>query len=575
MKGVAEAQTLRLRRIASRWPRFAWDYRGLARRVSFDESYWTAVLAAGILITVGYFDLSVWRKMSLPPLPILGGLGGPTWENILLALLLLTNVWVLDRHLAAKIPAGLSEVPWLRAARRIASSIPLAGLAVIPLSQWLIRNRPSWAFVSRSTNFPLPLKLNGQLPSRFGPASWWKRSDARLLSWSQHLIPQIFWLVCCQLTPLFSGLYLIGQSCPTTAVAVNILLHLAGTASAAAHVALRSQILQMTGWRAIFFRLLPLALLLPVPFSSIAALIWLPAGEPGKEDKGVVQTLYRSRSTRRHPFAAVRGPRMGEITGSREASRRWASAAKVGLLALESAVLVGLATTFGSPHLLDWTESSLWVVLVALLVSAGAFLLLAGVVVRTSGRWPQFAFLADHPYGAFLTFLPLALILGVHAGTSMGSDDGPAMLRNLLANVGFIGIMATLLALMWTFLLSLFFGVPERPLTGMVIGFSLSILLMLLSLVLSEPHIRPLAALIALASPVAGAAVASRWLAPFRFRDLTDRRLPSHLRALLWGLAVTAVLPLGGLAVPAWIRMRHSHGKDLDHWAARLREPAA
>lgn len=569
MKGGAEAQTVRLRRIASRWPRFAWDYRGIARRISFDESYWTGILTAGLLITTGYFDFLIWWKKSSPDLPVLGDLGGSSGANLFFVLLLLVNVWVLDRHLARITPAGWSEVPWLRAARRIVSSIPLVGLVVIPLWQRLVRNRPSWAFIPGSA---VSLRLDGQLPSRFGPASWWRRSDARLLSGSQRLIPQLFWLVGCQLMPLFSGLEWIGRSRPL-AIAVNLFLHLAGAALAAVHVSLRSQILQITGRRALLLRLLPLAVLLPVPFSSLAALIWLPAARPEKEDKGTVRTLYETRSTRRHPFAAVRGPRMGEIIGGQEVSRRRAAAAKIGLLALESAVLAGIAASFGSPLPFERADPQVMLRTAALLVLPGALLLLAGAVARTSGRWSRFGFLADHPYGTFLIFLPLALMLGALAGTLAGSNEGIKTLHSLVFLVGFAGILTTLLAMMWTFLLSLFFGVPERPFTGVVIGFSVSVLLMLLALVLSEPHIRPFPVLIALASPVAGVAVAYRWLAPFRFRDLTDQRLPADLRIRLWGLAITAILPLGGLAVPAWIRMRHSHGQDFDHWAARLREP--
>ncbi|HKH44327.1 MAG TPA: hypothetical protein VKM72_06670 [Thermoanaerobaculia bacterium] len=557
MSTTTDARTVRLREIAKRWPRFAWDYRGLTRWQSFDESFWTGLLAAGALIATGYSDLPVWWEKIPFLLPVLSEAGGTPRGNILLSVLILLNVWVLDRHLAAKIPAGLSEIRWLRAVRVIASSIPLLGLAVIPVWQELIRRRPSWAFVHRSA----------------GPAGWWKRIDARLRSWSQHLIPQIFWLVGCQLTPLFSGLYLLSQCWPAAAMAVNVLLHLTGAVSAAAHVALRIQILQMTGRRAFFFRLLPLALLLPIPFSPIAALIWLPSAEPGKEDKGVVQTLYRSRITRRHPFAAIRGPRMGEITGSREDGRRRASAIKIGFLALESAVLAGIVATFGSPLVSDRNVSVLFI-LCALSIVPGAFLLVAGAVARSSGRWQGLAFLADHPYGPFLTLLPLALMIGALAGTLAGSHD-IWNLRVLLIGVGFAGILMTLLAMMWTFLLSLFFGVPDRPITGPAISFVLFALILLLSSVLSAPtFLRPLSALIALASPLAGIGIAFCWLAPFRLRDLNDRRLPSHLRVRLWGLAVTAILPLGGLAIPAWIRLRHRHGPELDRWAALLREPA-
>jgi len=69
--------------------------------------------------------------------------------------------------------------------------------------------------------------------------------------------------------------------------------------------------------------------------------------------------------------------------------------------------------------------------------------------------------------------------------------------------------------------------------------------------------------------------IAARWLAPFRLRGLKDPRLPASLRTLLRAIALTAILPLGGLALPWWGQVRYRHGTELDRWAARLREPAA
>lgn len=570
-----EERNRRLRLLAKRWRRSAWDYRGMARWQSFDESFWTSALAVGLLIVTGYFDLSVWWGLSPPPLFLIGELGGTPGENVLLVLLLLTNVWVFDRLLAAKVPAGLSEASWLRWARGAAVAIPLAGLAVIPFWQWLVRNRPSWAFSSRPEG--PPLRLEGRLPARFGIASGWMRIDARLRSWSQYLLPKAVWLVACQLTPLFSGLSLIQGHGPGTARTVNILLHLAGAALAWAHTILRSRDLQMTGRRARFFRLLPLALLLPVPFSLVPALTWFLGSEPEREDKGVVQALYSYRAPRRLPFAPVRGPRMGEIAGRREASRMWASGIKVALLGLESAVLAWIAASFGSPLLPLETYGGLWMSLVALATLPGLFLFFAGAVSRTSRRWPRFNFLADHPYAAFLFFVPLALMLGLLAGTLAGSNGGQSgqRLHLLLALFGLGGILTTLLVLIWDFLLALSFGVPDRPLTGKAICVSVSGALLLLALLPIETFFGSLCAGIAILSLLGGLAVASRGLAPFRFRDLEDPRVPARLRGWLWFLTLTAVLPLGGLAVPVWIRMRHLHRPALDLQAARLRKPAA
>jgi hypothetical protein len=48
------------------------------------------------------------------------------------------------------------------------------------------------------------------------------------------------------------------------------------------------------------------------------------------------------------------------------------------------------------------------------------------------------------------------------------------------------------------------------------------------------------------------------WLLhPFRLRHLFDRRLPRSARGILAAVALTAALPLGGLAIPFWIYARH------------------
>jgi hypothetical protein len=521
----------------------------------------------GILFSICYLDALVWWKVDTDLLLIIDDLGRSPRGRLLLGLLLLVNAWVLDRHLTARIPAGLCEVRWLHATRMIIASAPLIGLAVIPLWQRLVRSVPAWAFVPCTP--ASPLVLEGRHPARFGNVR--ENADVWLKSWSQRQSLQILWLVGCQIAPLFSGLHLLFQQSPKAAVVFSIVLHLAGAAVALAHVELRKGNLQMTGGRAAWFRLLPLILLLPPPFSVPAILIWLPATEERREGKGVILTLYESQNVRRHPFASVRAPRPGEIIGDREEGRHRAAAAKVMFLALESAVLAGIAARTAFPLLPNL--ESLLVLLLILSAFPGVCLLLAGGVARHIRQWPQLTSLTDHPYGVFLTMVPLALVLGMLVGTTE-SKDQPILLFAL----GLAGVLMTLLVIIWNVLLSAFSGalVPERRYTGMALWLLFSALVIVLTILQSyRTALYPLAAVLALASSLCGFIIASRWLAPFQLRDLLDQRLPGRLRAVLWGLALTALLPLGGLAVPIWIRLRHRCGPDLDRWAARLREPRA
>jgi len=63
-----------------------------------------------------------------------------------------------------------------------------------------------------------------------------------------------------------------------------------------------------------------------------------------------------------------------------------------------------------------------------------------------------------------------------------------------------------------------------------------------------------------------------RWLLrPFTLRHLADPRLPFRSRAILAGVALTAALPLGGIAIPFWIYAHHRLWPGMERsWAATL-----
>jgi hypothetical protein len=400
--------------------------------------------------------------------------------------------------------------------------------------------------------------------------------DIRLRAGSQRIVLQLAWLIGCQIATWLSGLYLIARDRSRAAVALWVLLHIAGAAAGLAHAALRSSLLQMTPGRSLAFRLLPLALLLPLPFSLAALLAWLPASENPREDKGIIQTLYSARAARRHPLAAARRPWQGEILGSTELRRHQAVRGKIFLLFFESAALSRLAAAFGFFLIPVWVlQGSLLLILLALPALPGAFLLFAGMAGRLLHRSPRLDSLANHPSCEPLILVPPVLLLGVLSGDLNALRDAGSV-DALLLLAGFLGADISLLAAMWSFILSLFFGKPERPYTGKILVLFLFLILVALSRVLARPPIfLGIVILGALLSPLVGFAIAARWVAPFRWRDLGDRRLPAPYRKLLKKMTLTAILPLGALALPWWGEMRRRHRSALDRWAARLREPAA
>jgi hypothetical protein len=75
MSAIVDVRTQRLQEIAKRWRRFAWDYRGLARWLSFDESYLKDPRLPVPL-------RALLREISLTAILPFGGLALPWWGQI-------------------------------------------------------------------------------------------------------------------------------------------------------------------------------------------------------------------------------------------------------------------------------------------------------------------------------------------------------------------------------------------------------------------------------------------------------------------------------------------------------------
>src|SRR6185369_7875807 len=92
----------------------------------------------------------------------------------------------------------------------------------------------------------------------------------------------------------------------------------------------------------------------------------------------------------------------------------------------------------------------------------------------------------------------------------------------ILPMLGLLGAFMTFLTALWSFVLSLFFGKPERPYTGKIFVLFLFLIFAALSLLLARrPRVFSwIVTLSALASPFVGIEIAARWLAPFRLLDL-------------------------------------------------------
>ncbi|HSK76736.1 MAG TPA: hypothetical protein VLQ45_09780, partial [Thermoanaerobaculia bacterium] len=197
--------------------------------------------------------------------------------------------------------------------------------------------------------------------------------------------------------------------------------------------------------------------------------------------------------------------------------------------------------------------------------------LLAGAAGRLSRR-PRLAPFVNHPAAGPLTLVPLVFLFGTFGSIAVTE---PLDLKAFLMLAGGVGFLVSLLSGLWFYALNLLFNRPERAYTRQV-ALTSSFILLFLSSQLAQPgFLLGIALSGVLAGPFAGIVIAGRWLAPLRLSDLRDPRLPRPLRKRLGRIALTAILPFGGLALPWWGEVRRRYGSEIDRQAARLREQQA
>lgn len=539
----------RIRRIERLWPRFAWDALGRSRWQAFDGVFWSPCIGASALIAVAY--LEVLLGFGGTPLPGIGDLGTTPRRRIIVAGLLVFNAWLLDRVLRTRTPAALLPAFWLRWLRPLILAVPVLGLAALPVWRRLVDRRPRWAFPEQGASPPL------RLDDPSSESRGMNRSiDLWILRQTQSLPALVIWIVVFQITPLFSLVSWLGLEgrnggpLHTAAIAAAVGLHLVAAGAALVFAELKIRRLQITGGRAVAFRCMPLALLLPVAAGLPALAIVLLLAVERKEEHGVQHTLFEHQDFRRLSLGEGRTARLNEVIGSAERARRRFAWGRIVLLLPEAAIptwLLGgtpfLAGVFLAPAL------------------AGCILFAAEAFERLAGRRLRFLPEAAPLVGATCVAASLAAGAGALVGALAAGRAG-ATVGLVFVVLGFSGLLLALLALMWSGLLSTFFGAPERPMTGKALLMGLSFVVMLLGAVLTRPDLgrgaldtlRPFCLLGLLSSPVV--AVACRPWRFFRLRlaDLENQELSGRRRFRLGIFALTLIVPWGGLAAPWWMQ---------------------
>ena len=551
---VIEDDATRAEEVYRRWRRTSLDIMG--------RSSWT-----GWLLEDAAFFLSLASAMMLLLLePALWFRGWPpfAFDDRVLSwlapsfLAMPIQGWLLDRFLSAKTPAERAMPRWLLVARFVAASVPLFSFALLPAWKRLLERQPSWAFRGRR---PYPSLFLTRSPSKI-------RVPGRLLRLYTSRIFRGLMALCIAL-PLWATWLACAQR-PSWIIAACVPLHLVVFASArfqAARLPWCGSVAGVRSWLA----LLPLPGPFVVAFSLVISkidgntetLAWSAWARRSTTDSlsrwRQLRDTLRSRWSAAPWFQQWRRPRLTDRptwAGALDRDLLSCYRRKTALLLLEGgALVIGLAMLaegfprFGSSinavlSFATWFEVSL--------VGIGLMIWLGAPIARLL-RLPNLAESEVRIFGRYLVLTSGAFLAGSQAGFAWVA--GQQVECGLLIAYG--GVLLAILT--WLIF------IPSATKASTSTLWSLAFLALTL---IGTPialnrfggwPIRILGAA-ALLTPVWTLLLFRRFgqrlPKPFRWRDLSDPRVSRRVWAALHFLRWTALLPAGGLAIPAWIALR-------------------
>lgn len=556
----------RLAEIHRRWPRYSWDYLGRSRWDAWGAEPFLGLGITGALIATLYFEVTLLTGKAEPWFAALSDLGFHPAGQAAILLLASTNAWTTDRWLASRMRDNRSMSLWLRLLRPLTAGVPVLGLASVPAWRWIAESRPAWGF----PHVRAKESVLGS-PAVPGPSPAIRRlagAEIRLRTLSQRLPALVVWLIGCQLAPFLGGLsWLAGEGRPldasrrSTLQVVCVALHLLSAFFGVWYV--RSSKLR--------FRALPWLLLLP-GLGIPGFLLALPRSAPNREQRLLAATVFEHRQIRNLPSE----PLLGVPRGARaaETHRLAFFRLKTLLLAVDAAALSWLAGRMTDWRLgPDFPTARNEIVILLLPALPGVLLAAGSLIAQWTGRCTALRDMGLHQYGPFLALVPVVAMSGLLVGSLQARGSMPEIGLCLLA-MALSGVLLQILSMSLS-------GLTHSPAPSETGGTQLWFLFWIGLIALSWSlmfHSATLARALEMAFALAplwslGLFLAlGRWLLrPFTFRHLADRCLPRRDRAILAGVALTAALPLGGLAIPFWIYAHHRLWPGMERsWAAAL-----
>lgn len=527
------------------------------------------------LLDIDWQPALVRRLATLPGLPLVLFLSGLLGLNALRA----------DRQLRRWAPGGGDVILWVRLARALLFSVPLAAVIAVPawarvVKRWpgrfegLMRHGPAAGVSLRGgsqglAHRALPPRMEAALVGIPGVVAWYL-VDIAVASLG------VLWLAAAS------------PASPGRCVAIWCLaaaIHILAAAIAWAVGRVRITRLRLVGNRRLFATWLPVLCLAPAPLSllpcvlnfagdsrSSESLVWTGFVSHNQPERTTVGWKLRRLLRKRREHAGWRA-RWTDLSGETRMPEVGVADHRLRELIYGKALL-----SFGDGLIAGWTTVALadglgknvagsisWADPFVLFpfALAGSGLLLAGVgYLGTLLRIPACVRLARQPYADSLLWVGWALGLGALVGKALA---GGAVREGLaLVAVGsFLPILSS--AIGFTLRPTMATGSPRLREIAWVLS---PLVWAALAVGYSRPDLWPeIATGIVILTPLWHFLLAltlGRWLLwPFGFRDVAARELPPWQRRLLAFLTATLVLPGGGLAAPAWIYVRQRFGPDL------------
>lgn len=569
-------------------------------------------ISLGIALFLFQVEPVLWRKPSLPGGPVPSPLADPglylfpfegvtAGQTSLLWIVLAVavgNAWLLNHIMRTFGGNDASFRGWLLVLRPALAATPFLGLCTIPLWRALIVGQPVWAIRHTKPKLCLDSPHLGRNDAigAGGRAFWSPLNQLGSSMWFAAV-----WTVPVNLMALRAGLAWLSSADRQTAGMLHLLeigrlgLRCLGLLFLGLYLARRKSGQQLTWGRKILLTMILLAWLIPQlpPFLVTLLTYWL---LEGRRTETAIQGAF-SRTGAQPPSLSA-GPNDAELPAPARwllgsTARREAGSAvlikKLGFYRMKTFLLIldtGMFVLVGQQLAgrFSWLAPPIDYAL-ALLAGLLVLVLAVSLVARSWAFVEHFfrpvTWQRDqdrHPSMRYASLSSLAFIGGLFIGVPAAQQDTTSLARELAA------YCTQILSPMALFLLPGIFrklsGRSEEDSVGAILWLLVFQLLGQLGAEMGKsPEMAQGLTLLAhravLLTPIWALLLwgfRGSWvLRPFRMRDIFNPQLPLGFRWRIGLIALSSAMPMGGLAIPLWIRsLRKMESGPL--WSSRSGE---